>query len=300
MIMHLRPDLVRQDQLKNFTPLSVAMERDFEILVPEGKVGFGWQTQDLHPEGACGDATDADCRARPPDGRARRGTLRDLAARDRPLRPRDVEDPVLNAATAGKAARRRCAHGCGRRPPNRHPPPPGSPRGAPVGWRRAGQPWYESCCLAVVAGWLARAGSSWPADGGAGCRSRTSEGAAMKRRIGRRTALSWLAGTTVAASIPGLRRARAQTLGSGQLPLQLARPGRARRLLPGGRERHLPPPRHRLRPAPGRAAGQQFPDPAQRPGRFHDGRRLPGAELRAREPAGLVHRPRSSRRTRRC
>jgi len=60
MIMHLRPDLVRQDQLKNFTPLSVAMERDFEILVPEGKVGFGWQTQDLHPEGACGDATDAD------------------------------------------------------------------------------------------------------------------------------------------------------------------------------------------------------------------------------------------------
>jgi creatinine amidohydrolase len=60
IIMHLRPDLVRRDQLKNFTPLSVAMEREYEILVPEGKVGFGWQTQDLHPEGACGDATDAD------------------------------------------------------------------------------------------------------------------------------------------------------------------------------------------------------------------------------------------------
>jgi len=37
----------------------------------------------------------------------------------------------------------------------------------------------------------------------------------MKRRIGRRTALTWgvgLAGTTVAASIPGLRQARAQAL----------------------------------------------------------------------------------------
>src|SRR5206468_1393329 len=42
-------------------------------------------------------------------------------------------------------------------------------------------------------------------------------GAAMKRRIGRRTTLSWLrgiglAGTTAAVSIPGLRRARAQAL----------------------------------------------------------------------------------------
>ncbi len=60
MLMHLRPDLVKRDQLRNFVPLSVAMERDYEFLVPEGRIGFGWQTQDLHPDGACGDATDAD------------------------------------------------------------------------------------------------------------------------------------------------------------------------------------------------------------------------------------------------
>jgi len=35
---------------------------------------------------------------------------------------------------------------------------------------------------------------------------------AMTRRIGRRKALTWLAGTTAAASIPGLRQARAQNL----------------------------------------------------------------------------------------
>jgi creatinine amidohydrolase len=60
MMLHLRPDLVRQDKAKNFVPLSVAMERDYEILTPEGAVGFGWQTQDLNADGACGDAASAD------------------------------------------------------------------------------------------------------------------------------------------------------------------------------------------------------------------------------------------------
>jgi creatinine amidohydrolase len=36
------------------------MESEYEILTPEGRVGFGWETQDLSVPGACGDATDAD------------------------------------------------------------------------------------------------------------------------------------------------------------------------------------------------------------------------------------------------
>ncbi len=60
LMLHLRPDLVKMDQARDFEPLSVAMERDYEMLSPEGKVGFGWQTQDLSPAGACGDAASAD------------------------------------------------------------------------------------------------------------------------------------------------------------------------------------------------------------------------------------------------
>jgi creatinine amidohydrolase len=60
IMLHLRPDLVREAERRNFIPLSVAMERDFVHLRPEGGVGFGWQTQDLNPDGACGNALDAD------------------------------------------------------------------------------------------------------------------------------------------------------------------------------------------------------------------------------------------------
>jgi creatinine amidohydrolase len=61
MMLHLRPDLVRDVERRNFVPASVAIERDYQFLRPEGAgIGFGWETQDLHPEGACGDATDAD------------------------------------------------------------------------------------------------------------------------------------------------------------------------------------------------------------------------------------------------
>jgi creatinine amidohydrolase len=36
------------------------MAQEFKYLTPEGKIGFGWQTQDLNLFGACGDARDAD------------------------------------------------------------------------------------------------------------------------------------------------------------------------------------------------------------------------------------------------
>ena len=37
------------------------MEDEYRHLKPEGSaIGFGWQTQDLNPAGACGNALDAD------------------------------------------------------------------------------------------------------------------------------------------------------------------------------------------------------------------------------------------------
>lgn len=60
IMLHLRPDLVKMDKAQDFVPLSVAMAREYEMLTPEGKVGFGWQTQDLNPHGACGNAAAAD------------------------------------------------------------------------------------------------------------------------------------------------------------------------------------------------------------------------------------------------
>jgi creatinine amidohydrolase len=59
VMLHLHPDLVEMEQAENFIPLSVEIERESEMLSPEGGARFGWQAQDLHPKGACGDATRA-------------------------------------------------------------------------------------------------------------------------------------------------------------------------------------------------------------------------------------------------
>jgi creatinine amidohydrolase len=63
VMLHLRPDLVRMDKAADFVPLSAKMESEYELLTPEGKVGFGWQTQDLNPAGACGNAAAADAKS---------------------------------------------------------------------------------------------------------------------------------------------------------------------------------------------------------------------------------------------
>jgi creatinine amidohydrolase len=60
VMLHLHPDLVAMKHAADFVPRSVAMERDYKLLTPEGGVGFGWQAQDLHPAGACGNAAAAD------------------------------------------------------------------------------------------------------------------------------------------------------------------------------------------------------------------------------------------------
>jgi creatinine amidohydrolase len=60
LMLHLRPDLVDMTQARDFTSLSQEMEGEFALLTPEGRFGFGWQSQDLNPWGVCGNAAAAD------------------------------------------------------------------------------------------------------------------------------------------------------------------------------------------------------------------------------------------------
>lgn len=60
MMLALRPDLVRMDAARNFRSAWLARERECATLAPEGgAIGFGWETQDLQPAGALGDASRA-------------------------------------------------------------------------------------------------------------------------------------------------------------------------------------------------------------------------------------------------
>lgn len=59
VMMHLRPDLVRREQCRNFAPRSLQRREEFPMLYGHG-VRHAWKAEDLHPEGACGDATLAD------------------------------------------------------------------------------------------------------------------------------------------------------------------------------------------------------------------------------------------------
>ena len=60
MMLHLHEPLVEMARAEDFASLSIAIEEAGGILTPEGRVGFGWQTQDLHGSGACGNASAAD------------------------------------------------------------------------------------------------------------------------------------------------------------------------------------------------------------------------------------------------
>jgi creatinine amidohydrolase len=60
MMLHLRPDLVRMDLAAEFRPLMTDLAPDYRHLSPTGAGRLAWMAQDLHPSGACGDATDAD------------------------------------------------------------------------------------------------------------------------------------------------------------------------------------------------------------------------------------------------
>jgi creatinine amidohydrolase len=56
MLAHY-PQHVRKDKIANFSPASIAMEKDYRWLSAHRPAPFAWQAQDLHPSGAAGDAT---------------------------------------------------------------------------------------------------------------------------------------------------------------------------------------------------------------------------------------------------
>jgi creatinine amidohydrolase len=56
MMLHLRPDLVRTDQLDERTSFGAELERTLRRLQPEGQASFSWLAEDLNPSGAVGDA----------------------------------------------------------------------------------------------------------------------------------------------------------------------------------------------------------------------------------------------------
>ncbi|ABE61315.1 Creatininase [Nitrobacter hamburgensis X14] len=53
------PEQVRRDSIADFHPASIAIEKIYRWLGTQRPAPFAWQTQDLHPSGAVGDATQA-------------------------------------------------------------------------------------------------------------------------------------------------------------------------------------------------------------------------------------------------
>jgi len=53
------PQEVRRDAIADFRPASIAIEATYRWLSTQRPAPFAWQTQDLHPSGAVGDATQA-------------------------------------------------------------------------------------------------------------------------------------------------------------------------------------------------------------------------------------------------
>jgi len=57
MMMHLRPEAVRTDQLRDFPSLGGELERMLQRLGPEGVASFAWEAHDLNPDGVTGNAS---------------------------------------------------------------------------------------------------------------------------------------------------------------------------------------------------------------------------------------------------
>jgi creatinine amidohydrolase len=61
MMLHLRPDLVQMARAAEFVPLMRQLaDEGYRLLSPTGPGKLAWRAEDLHPSGACGDATNAD------------------------------------------------------------------------------------------------------------------------------------------------------------------------------------------------------------------------------------------------
>ena len=96
MMLAVRPDLVRTDLAEDFAPATLEDEREFPRLRALGAAGFGWQAQDIHPEGAAGDARLATAAAGE--------QILDLRRRA-PARPAAGAGPLPAGAAAGAARR---------------------------------------------------------------------------------------------------------------------------------------------------------------------------------------------------
>lgn len=59
MMLHLAPHLVKMDKARNFRSWGAELDERFDLLRPEGAVGFGWMSEDLNTAGALGDASAA-------------------------------------------------------------------------------------------------------------------------------------------------------------------------------------------------------------------------------------------------
>jgi creatinine amidohydrolase len=57
MMLHLRPDLVRPNEIRDARTLGHDLESTVQYLGPEGAVSFSWLAGDLNLSGAAGDAT---------------------------------------------------------------------------------------------------------------------------------------------------------------------------------------------------------------------------------------------------
>jgi creatinine amidohydrolase len=55
MMRHLDPGCVREDRVADFSSAWMSRAGLHDQLAPHGGIGFGWETQDLHPAGAVGD-----------------------------------------------------------------------------------------------------------------------------------------------------------------------------------------------------------------------------------------------------
>ncbi|MFL6796375.1 MAG: creatininase family protein [Xanthobacteraceae bacterium] len=60
MMLALAPELVQMHKADDFRPLARELAPDYRYLVSGPRIAFAWQTQDLHPSGACGNARAAD------------------------------------------------------------------------------------------------------------------------------------------------------------------------------------------------------------------------------------------------
>ena len=59
LMLAAQPDTVRMKDAPNAKPATIAMTQEFKWLGAYRPAGFAWMTQDLHPGGALGDATQA-------------------------------------------------------------------------------------------------------------------------------------------------------------------------------------------------------------------------------------------------